>query len=464
LKALGVFLIGFALAVALIFIEPAIFGGDTIIRLVHRDDLFMAHNLPLLQALISAVSRISMNSLLIRILDAALGALGGVGFYWMAGDLFGEKWALPAALLYITNPFFLALSTVPFQEPLMLACLVLAFHFFYREQWPLASLFLALACFTRYEVWAACPVLALAYILRKDRTLIGCIKAALLFGWTPAVWLVAHRGLSAPGHFVIERSLSIWRLQRYPYLAWITVKNTPVTVLLLAAIGIWFIWKKHLLSDWRLKIQLAFVLLFLAAIPFSAHGVLPDPERYVTAREAFIPIYAVLLAAVIGLDQWPRFAKPIVAVSVVLGIAGAWVYVHRETSKPEVDLGYRLAKYLDRAVQDNERALVLSKPITEESLQPYLAKARATGGEEGLRQARLELQNADLSGTDFHRTLAQSRLGPARLLAPPADCAEWIAVWDDYPEASQVLSGAQPADVLRSGPRSVTILRRQCVH
>ena len=459
MKALGVFSLGFVLALCLIVMEPAIFGGDTIIRLLHRDDLFMAHNLPLLQALIAAVSRISLNPLLVRILDAALGALGGVGFYWMAGDLFGPKWALPAALIYITNPFFLALSIVPFQEPLMLACLVLAFHLFYKEQWPLASIFLALACFTRYEVWAVCPVLALAYVLRQDRSIVGCGKAALLFGWAPTLWLAAHRGLSAPGHFVVDRSISIWRLQRYAYLAWITMKNTPVTVLALAAIGVWLICKKRLLSDWRLQIQLAFLLLFLAAIPFSAHGVMPDPERYVTAREAFIPIYAVLLAAVIGLQQWPRFTKPIVAVSVLLGVAGAWWYVHRETSKPDVDLGYRLAKYLDRAVHDNQRALILSKPITEESLHLYFEKAQETGGDEGLRQAHLELQKAHLSGTDFERTLAQSRLGRARLLAPPADCADWIAVWDNYPQASAVLSGVQPVDVLRSGPRTVTILR-----
>ena len=85
--------------------------------------------------------------------------------------------------------------------------------------------------------------------------------------------------------------------------------------------------------------------------------------------------------------------------------------------------------------------------------------ARETGGEEGLSQARLELQKSDLSGTEFDRTLAQSRLGRSRLLAPPASCAEWNAVSDDDPKAAEVLAGAQPVDVLRSGPRCVDILR-----
>jgi hypothetical protein len=233
---------------------------------------------------------------------------------------------------------------------------------------------------------------------------------------------------------------------------------------LLAAVGVWRIYKDRSLIDWRLSIQIAFVLLFLLSVPFSAHGVLPDPERYVTAREAFLPIYSVLLLAVLGLAQWPRWTNALVAASVILGVAGGYWYVYRETSKPEVQLGYRLAKYLDNAVKDGERALVLSKPITEDSTRNYIEKARETGGEEGLRQARLELQKADLSGTDYQRTLVQSRLGRERLLAPPADCGEWVAVWDDYPDAAKALAGVQPVDVLRAGSRSVTIVRRQCVH
>jgi hypothetical protein len=109
-----------------------------------------------------------------------------------------------------------------------------------------------------------------------------------------------------------------------------------------------------------------------------------------------------------------------------------------------------------------ERALILSRPITVDMLQGYLTKAQQTGGEEGLRQARLELQQADLRGTDYARTVVHSHLSRDRLLAPPAGCGEWVAVWSDYPDAARELAGAQPVDVLRSGPMSVTILRRKC--
>src|SRR6202011_5865333 len=101
-----------------------------------------AHQLPMLQILIAAVSTISMDPVLVRFLMAGIGGAAGMGFYLLAGDLFGEKWAFPATLLFVTNPFVLAVSTVPFQEILMLAALFLAFHFFYNERWLAASLWL----------------------------------------------------------------------------------------------------------------------------------------------------------------------------------------------------------------------------------------------------------------------------------------------------------------------------------
>jgi hypothetical protein len=463
MKSLAIFLLGFALRVVVIAIDPIIFGGDTILRLNHRHDLVMGHQLPMLQVLISGVTRISPDPLWVRYLMALIGAAAGVGFYWMIQDLFGDRWAVAGAVLFITNPFFLALSTVPYQEILMMAGLVFAFHFFYTENWIAASLCLAVASLTRYEAWAACPVFAMAYVFRKDRTPVGWSKAAILFGWMPVVWILANRGgLTSPGNFVVEHSVSIWRLQRYVYLAWITVKNTQITVLLLAAVGAWRLYKSRALIDWRLQIQIAFVILFLLAIPFSAHGVMPDPERYVTSREAHIPIYFVLLLATLGFGQWPRWSAAIVTVSATLGLAGAVWLARSETSKPEYQLSYRLAKYLDGAVQDHERVLILAQPPPAEMVDLYLEKARQTGGQEGLRRAQLIMKTVDFTAVNYQRVLAYSRLGRDHLLTPPAACGEWVAVWSDYPEAARELAGAQPVEVLRSGPLSVTILRRRC--
>jgi hypothetical protein len=467
MRSLVIFLLGFILRVAIIVTNPIIFGGDTMIRLADRYTLVKAHQLPMLQILIAAVSTISMDPVLVRYLMAVIGAVAGLGFYWMVTDVCGEKWAFPAALFFVTNPFVLAVSTVPFQEILMLAALFFAFHFFYNERWAAASLCLAVACLTRYEAWPACLVLAAAYVIRKDRSAIGWLKAAVLFFWMPAVWIALQHGLTSTGHFVIERSVSIWRLQRYVYLGWITVKYMQITVLLLAAAGVWRLYKDRSLLDWHMLMQVAFVVLFGISILFSAHGVMPDPERYVTSREAHIPIYFVVLLAALGLPALERPAfkgwmRPIVAASVVLGIAGAVWYVRVETSKPDIQLAYHVARFLDASVRDHERVLILAAPITEETSRLYLDKVRETGGEEGLRQARLELQQASAEPPEYQRVRVYSKLGRDRLLLPPATCADWAAVWSDYPDASRELNGSQPVQVLRAGEMSVTIVRREC--
>ena len=154
-KPLAIFLVGLAVRIAIILVNPIIFGGDTIIRLNDRYTLLKSYQLPMLQTLIAGVSRISMDPALVRYMVAAIGAIAGVAFYFLVRDLFGEQYAFPAALLFATNPFVTAVSTVPFQEILMLATLFLAFHFFYRERWLWSSLFLAIACLTRYEAWIA---------------------------------------------------------------------------------------------------------------------------------------------------------------------------------------------------------------------------------------------------------------------------------------------------------------------
>src|SRR5437764_6430016 len=159
MRAAAVFLLGFVLRAAIILTNPIVWGGDTIIRLFDRHTLLKSYQLPLLQVLISGVSTISMNPVMVQFLMAVIGAVAGVGFYLLAADFVEEQFAYPAALLFVSHPYILAVSTVPFQEILMLAALFFAFHFFYNERWILASLCLAAACLTRYEAWAACPVL-----------------------------------------------------------------------------------------------------------------------------------------------------------------------------------------------------------------------------------------------------------------------------------------------------------------
>jgi hypothetical protein len=462
MRPAAIFLLGFTLRVAIIAANPVIWGGDTMIRLFDRHDVFNAHQLPLLQLLISGVSLLSMDLIWIRLLVAAIGATAGVAFYWLVVDLFGPERAMPATLLFVTHPYLLAVSTVPFQEILMLAALLMAFHFFYTERWGMASLFLAAACFTRYESWIACPVFAAAYGWRRGGTLAPALRGALLFGWAPALWLLGHHGLTSPGHFVLDSSISVWRLQRYVYLGWITAKFTQPPALALAAAGFWILFARRRELDWRLWMQIAFLALFAIAILFSAHGVMPDAERYVTSREAHIPMYFVLIAAALGLRQWERANRALVAAAAVIGVAGAFWYASFESSRPDVQLGYRVAKFLDRSLGPGERALILACPVSERDAQLYLSKARQIGGEDGLRQAQRELRRFEATPPDYQRVVVHSRLGRDRLLGSPAGCAEWIVVWHDYPGGTDAAGGGEPVEVLRAGDRAVSVFRRQC--
>ena len=454
--------IGFVLRVIFIVSTPITWGGDTIIRLFDRFSLTKAHQLPALQFLIAGVSLVSMDATLVRYLMAVIGAVAGLGFYWVAKDLFGEKLALPATLLFISHPFILAESTVPFQEILMLAGLLLAFHFFYNEHWIAASLAFAVACLTRYEAWAACPVLAIAWFLRKDRSPSGALKAALLFGWAPALWILAHAGLTQRGHYVIETSLSLWRLQRYVYLGWITAKFSQLPVLVLAGAGAWYLLRDRSPLDWRFRIQLAFLALFLMAIPFSAHGVMPDPERYVTSREAHIPMLILLLFAAAGLAHWPRWQRALVLSCVALGIPMAFWYVHTQTVFPDLQLDYRVAQYLDRSLPPGQSVLLLTTPLASDLAGQYISEVKKTGTPEDLLEAQREIQAAVLTPPDYQRVVVYSHLNRGQLLASPAACAEWAVVWNEYPDAARALAGAKPVEILRSGPLSASILRRHC--
>ncbi len=461
-KEIFLFLLGFLLRAILIVSNPIIWGGDTVIRLFHPFSVVTAHQLPALQALIAGLSLISTDPALVRNMMAVIGAVAGVAFYWVAADLFGEKWAFPGALLFITHPYILAVSTVPFQEILMLAGLLLAFHFFYTGQWTAASVCLGIACLTRYEAWAACPVLAVAYILRTDRSLTGIVKSGLLFAWAPLIWILANQGLTQRGHYVIERPVSMWRLQREVYLGWITVKFSQLPVLVLAGAGAWRLYRDRNLFEWRMRVQIAFLALFAIAILFSAHGVMPDPERYVTSREAHIPMYFVLLLSAAGLAEWPRWKPAIVASSMGLGVGVALWYIHTETVLADVQLDYRVAQYLNQSVRTGERALLLTKPLTAELTEPYLNMVRKTGTAEDVRQAEGEIATAALTPPDYQRVVVHTRLDRSQLLAAPAACADWVVVWNEYPEAARELTGATPVRVLRSGPLSANILRRQC--
>lgn len=447
---------------------PMIFGSDSITRLVNRDLIVLAHQLPALQASIFYISKISADPVLIRCWMALIGAVAGVGFYYLAADLFSSSDALWAALFFSANPLIIAYSIVPYQEILMLAGLFFAFHFLFTERWLPASLSFAVACLSRYEAWVACPVLPAAYWLLRSRRPVELVKGCLLFGWGPLAWILYNAGLAPTGTAVAEGSISPARFMRHVYIGWITVKNT-FPVLLLAGLGAWKLWEARLLKDRRFAALGAFLLLFLVAILFSAHGDPRDPERFVSAREAHLPISAVILLAGLGLSRAAKLRLPLAVAGLLLSAIAADRFVARATAEPDVQVSYRVAQYLDRTLGPDDRALLLAKPVPRDLMQAYLERAFRRQGEAGRRNAQRIIDQIDTSPPDYQRTLVHSKLGRDRLLAAlPGDrTPQWIVVWSDFQPVTEeearvnkvATETGPPVQTFTTGPLTARVYR-----
>ena len=486
-----VFLLGLGVRLWLIHAYPVVFGGDSIMRLANHDRILLAYQLPLLQLGVHYISLISENPLWTRYLMTLIGASAGLGFYLMTKELLGPNAAFYTALIFVTNPFVLAYSIVPYQEILMLGGLFFGFYFFFKDNWLAASLFLGLACLTRYEAWAACPVFVLAFAVKRGTRARDFLKGSFLFCWAPLGWLIWSVVIGPTGSFLLDTKLSPERLFRYLYLGWITVQNTAVPFLILAAVGFWRFWKQGMLRAARYRMLAGFLALFLIAILFSAHGERDQPDRFVTAREAHLLLAAVTVMAGLGLSRLRRFRGIVLALGLAISLFMADRFVNRETSDPRLKLCYELAQYLDQAVSGSEKVVVLAKPIAPAMLSRYLDKSEELGGVIGRRKAALALARLDTSPPDYQRTLVHSRLGKdrlrslaslplpeedARLLAgkpgheaglpPELDPPHWLVVWSDFEPTNskearlgELAAARQAVETLHQGSVSARIYR-----
>ncbi len=476
-----VFALGLFLRLWLIHTYPPVFGDDSVTRLFLHDRISIAHSLPALQASIFLLTKISDDIFAARAWMALIGAVAGVGCYYLAADLMGRSGGLVAALLFAVNPFLVAYSTVPYQEILMLTGLFFAFHFYFVERWVASSLSLGLACLARYEAWPACAVLAASYVLKHGISPMAGLRAAILFGWAPLAWVGWHGGLSPAGTYVLEVSPSPARLWRYVYLGWITAKFTHIPALLLAGAGGWLVFRQGLLLQSRFRVVAVFLALFLLSIVFSAHGDPRDQVRFVTAREAHLPISAVAVLAGLGWPRWQRLRWVLVAAGVLLGLWGSDRFLARETSQPRLQLATRVAGYLDRAVSSEQTALLLARPIPAEGVRAFLDRASRTGGEPNRRKAAEVLEQTGGTAPEFQRTAVHCRRARQRLrtLTSPAvsparrreqiaaGLPDWIVLWSDFaPEDSEdarlreiAVANGPPAATFRADSMVVEIYR-----
>jgi hypothetical protein len=447
---------------------PIVFGGDSMVRLVNHDHILLSYQLPLLQLLVWATTHGVAGTAMARVMMAVLGALATLAFYSLAAEFVPPWAALAGAVLFATQPYIAPISTVPYQEILLLGALLAAFHCFFRRRWVWSAVFLGAACLTRFEAWIACPILAIDWFLEDSRTVRRAAQAVALFCPVPIAWILFRHGLSPGGSFVLDRSLSFARLFRPWYLAAYTIRETPVPVLILAAAGL-FIGIRDCLTrgiDRRAAILTIFLLLFTFAILFSAHGELPDPERYVTTREIHIPLVGVILLATFACARFPRAAMPLAVAGFVMGVWGSVQYVRHETERPEIRAGYELAQYLDAHVLDGEQVLVLAEPPP---LDLYLRRAQETGSEAGLAAARRALEQVEMLPLDAQRTVIHlGRLSRSQVFVYPKipPHPAWIAAWSDFSGGAvwAIRARERPDAILQTGNRSIAIRRIRDVY
>lgn len=481
--------VAFAVAVraGLIALHPAVFGGDSLVRLDNTDRIFLSYNLPLLQALLFAVGKLSGELVWMRALMIAGGAAAAAGVHRLALQLVDSRAALWAALLFAASPFVTAYSLVPYQEIWLLGLLAWAFALWLERRPGWASLALGLACLTRYEAWAAAPVLAGAAWLtqpRERRTFAAAARAAALYGWAPALWIAAHAGLTPGGTFAIDDAVPLERLWRWVYIGWITVKNTPAPVGALAAAGLWTAWRARRGADRRLWALPAFALLFALALLFSAHGERDRPDRFVTAREAHLPLTGVVLLAGAGLTLLDSRARKAAAV-VALGwsVVQAERFTAAEVSQPRVELAWRAARSLNERVGAGEAVAVLAAPIPREGIERFLRVATRQGGEAGRRAAIAELHEIGPAPPDALRIRVQCRpelrrrvlslatfpedLAPGVVAMPVDVDPAWILLWSDFaptnPYEASLAEEAQSGQVVedwRAGDVRLRLFRR----
>lgn len=443
-----IFLLGVLIRLWLIITNPGMYGGDTVFRAVNSDMIFVAYNLPLLQFLIYLTAKLSDLPFAIRALMILIGTAGGCGIYLLTSKLFDRTVARLAAILFITNPFLLVYSIVPYQEMLMVSLVLLAAYFFMREEKShdkyLTSFFAGMACLTRYEGWIVVAVMAFIYILRKfDRNnwrsnFKTILHAGILFCWAPLLWIIWTGGINPEGTFVLEKGFTFGRLIRIPYVIIKTVYHSTPAIALTGLIGFIVLAFTEKRRDKKLLAIMGYFLLFLMILTIWGHDY-PTGTNLVTEREIHIPICLFLICAAYGiveLFKWVynisvinepgkfqgTLVKGIVTIVMLLFIVSfplkmAYDEVSVRSSDPGIRVSYSAAQFIDKTMKKDEKALVLAKEWPKSLIESDLQRRFGKDNPNEMSVAR-KIGDRFALPYDYQRLVVASKYGKNELISP----------------------------------------------
>jgi hypothetical protein len=429
-------------------------GGDAMARLARSDQLLLAYQLPLAQALVFAARALDPDPRLACLVFVIVGALVPVALGALVAEVAGAAAGRAAGALLACHALFVHYSIVPYQEGLMLGLLLSGAWALGRGREAAASVLIGLACLTRYEAWLGAGLAGLAMLARRR----GLLRALALFGWAPLLWIALWRGLSPAGTYVLDLDPAALRLTR----VWFVLgKLREYSGDVLVALGLAGAAVAAWLRDRRWAWGAAFLVLFLG--PILLAGEFPPGSGRVSERLAHVPAAALCALAGLAVGRLAQ-ARPRPAAAVVAALLAAAAAVHgvrhsralvAEAGRdPSLRLAAETAAFAHAHLSPAGRLAVAAPMVSPADLESFVRKVEAAGGDVArARQVALELSR---HSPDVDRIAAHLARPPGTVVGAGADAPELLAVYDDAPDAASWRRGTERAR-FSAGARAVTV-------
>lgn len=405
---ISLFALGLLFRLALLILFPIPYGNDAAGRLFFRDTLFMAHWLPLTQALVYLTFAATADVFIVRLVFAIAGSVAAVAYMFFLQMFATRRAALMGGVLFTVNAHAVFLSLMPYQEVVFLGLLFGSIALLCRAKngghsqrdFTVGSVLYGLACLTRYEAWFILPALLLVGIwpaLVTRRLLVIGESAGmnlLGLGWGPVLWLLINwLQWGSPTAFLFHRAdhaFYAWsphgeieRIADYAgtMLYWLLRFGSPF--ILFALPGIWMFWRKrHTLFPFLWPLLLLFIL-ELSFLTFVAGNEFATANRF-----AMTPLGIVLVFAALGMDDLVtrlehsshvtvrRLLRPVPrtviasALVFVLLVYGAVPVV--QANRAAVHRApYEIAKFLKAHLTPDDSAILVAASFDGEVPMPY---------------------------------------------------------------------------------------------
>ncbi|MBI1808034.1 MAG: hypothetical protein HYR76_13415 [Ignavibacteria bacterium] len=365
---------------------PALYGNDTVGRILHKDDIFFSYWLPAFQILIYGIGQITTELFILRYFLIVISTLASAVVYLTMKAMAGPRIASYTLLFFSFSPISVYLSLVPYQEMLFIIFALLSLYFYFKgrslKNLALTSLCLNSSSFTRYEGWILSFIFLLLYskdaaidsikgggvLLHPRPTPFILAKGILLFFWGPiSLLLIGHYTHPEQNDSLItwsglNTSISYILFYFSKLVIWV---NPIILTFILARV-----WTDKRLSFIRQDVRnpklwnaiLWFVLSYIIfLILFVADG-----TRY-NMRFVFVP--SLLISMMAGMSFHyvqsqiilPRLLKGILIGLFALVILGTPTFaIWKATHPVEVNTPYEIALFIDQHLLPQKSALIVS--------------------------------------------------------------------------------------------------------